>query len=79
MKLFYYVFWKIYQVFKPLPTNRPHYFRIDRAQKTLVLNDVEYELIEEVWDFLLQITTEREFYKDKYEELSEDHPVRLYS
>lgn len=66
-------------VFKPLPKKKPQYFEINHNEKTLVLNGTKYKLIDEVWDFLLQISTEKEFYKQKYDELSNKRCKILYS
>jgi len=68
MKYIKYIIWKIQQVFKPLPITNINHFKINKNKKTLVLNGAEYELIDDVWGFLLQITTEMEFYKQKYVE-----------
>ena len=79
MKYIKYIIWKIQQVFKPLPITNINHFKINKNKKTLVLNGAEYELIDDVWSFLLQITTEMEFYKQKYVETYGENPKILLS
>ena len=46
------------------------YYPINEEQKSIVLNGTEYILQDDVWDFLLCLDSERDYFKDKFLELS---------
>ena len=45
------------------------WYPIDEDRKSIVLNGTEYVLPDEVWEFLLIIDSEREYWKAKNSEL----------
>jgi len=46
------------------------YFPVDNEKKSIVLNGTEHVLPDDVWGFLLCLTSERDYFKDKYLKLT---------